>query len=86
MSDTPSNTFLEGPLWATYLKTAHPTIFVIATSGLLAVADGALLGLAKPYQFAIPMTFILTATVFAITAQRGLLRWGVFHTITGENL
>ncbi|MBZ0216361.1 MAG: MATE family efflux transporter [Fimbriimonadaceae bacterium] len=44
MPDSPSNTFLEGPLTFTYAKTALPIIFVMGMSGLLAVADALFLG------------------------------------------
>nr|WP_306267295.1 MATE family efflux transporter [Pararhizobium sp. IMCC3301] len=44
MSDTPANTFLDGPLGFTYFKTALPIIFVTEMSGLLAVADALFLG------------------------------------------
>lgn len=44
MSDTPTNSFLEGPLGVTYAKTALPIIFVMGMSGLLAVADALFLG------------------------------------------
>ena len=44
MSESPKNTFLEGPLVVTYAKTALPIIFVMAMSGLLAVADALFLG------------------------------------------
>ena len=44
MSDTPANTFLDGPLGSIYIKTALPIIFVMGMSGLLAVADALFLG------------------------------------------
>lgn len=44
MSDTPSNTFADGPLGAIYLKTALPIIFVMGMNGLLSVADAVFLG------------------------------------------
>jgi len=44
MSDTPANTFLDGPLGFIYIKTALPIIFVMGMSGLLAVADALFLG------------------------------------------
>lgn len=45
MSDTPQNTFTDGPLGAIYLKTALPIIFVMGMSGLLSVADALFLGI-----------------------------------------
>ncbi|MFQ1702158.1 MATE family efflux transporter [Loktanella agnita] len=45
MSDTPQNTFTDGPLGAIYLKTALPIIFVMAMNGLLSVADALFLGI-----------------------------------------
>lgn len=45
MSDTPTNTFTDGPLGAIYLKTALPIIFVMAMNGLLSVADALFLGI-----------------------------------------
>ena len=44
MSDTPSNTFLDGPLGLTYARTALPVIFVMAMNGVLAVSDALFLG------------------------------------------
>ena len=44
MSDAQSNTFLSGPLAATYAKTALPIILVMGMSGLLAVVDALFLG------------------------------------------
>ena len=44
MSQTPTNTFTDGPLGAIYLKTALPIIFVMSMNGLLAVADALFLG------------------------------------------
>lgn len=44
MSDTPTNTFTDGPLGAIYLKTALPIIFVMGMNGLLSVADALFLG------------------------------------------
>ncbi|MEO9821568.1 MAG: MATE family efflux transporter [Paracoccaceae bacterium] len=45
MSDTPTNTFTDGPLGTIYLKTALPIIFVMAMNGLLSVADALFLGI-----------------------------------------
>ena len=45
MSDTPTNTFINGPLGSVYLKTALPIIFVIGMNGLLSVADALFLGI-----------------------------------------
>ena len=44
MSDTPTNTFTDGPLGVIYLKTALPIIFVMGMNGLLSVADALFLG------------------------------------------
>lgn len=44
MSETPTNTFTQGPLGSIYLKTALPIIFVMGMNGLLAVADALFLG------------------------------------------
>ena len=45
MSDTPTNTFTDGPLGTIYLKTALPIILVMAMNGLLSVADALFLGI-----------------------------------------
>ncbi|MBU2982709.1 MATE family efflux transporter [Lentibacter algarum] len=45
MSDTHTNSFTDGPLGTTYLKTALPIIFVMAMNGLLSVADALFLGI-----------------------------------------
>ncbi|MGH1575700.1 MATE family efflux transporter [Planktotalea sp.] len=45
MTSEPINTFTEGPLKATYLKTALPIIFVMGMNGLLSVADALFLGI-----------------------------------------
>lgn len=45
MSDTPQNTFTDGPLGSIYLKTALPIIFVMGMNGLLSVADALFLGI-----------------------------------------
>ena len=44
MPANPSNTFLQGPLGAIYVRTALPIIFVMGMNGLLAVADALFLG------------------------------------------
>jgi len=44
MSDSPINTFTEGPLGRIFLKTSLPIIFVMSMNGLLAVADALFLG------------------------------------------
>ena len=44
MSETQPNTFLEGPLGLTYVKTAIPIIFVMGMNGLLTIADALFLG------------------------------------------
>lgn len=60
MTDTPTNTFTDGPLGLIYLKTALPIIFVMGMNGLLSVADALFLGIcAGPYTLAIPLTFLL---------------------------
>lgn len=45
MSETPQNSFTDGPLGAIYLKTALPIIFVMGMNGLLSVADALFLGI-----------------------------------------
>ena len=45
MSDSPKNSFTDGPLGAIYLKTALPIIFVMSMSGLLSLADALFLGI-----------------------------------------
>jgi putative MATE family efflux protein len=45
MSDTPTNTFTDGPLGTIYLKTALPIIVVMGMNGLLSVADALFLGI-----------------------------------------
>ena len=45
MSDTPTNTFTDGPLGTIYVKTALPIIFVMGMNGLLSVADALFLGI-----------------------------------------
>lgn len=45
VSDTPLNTFTQGPLRAVFVKTALPIIFVMSMTGLLAVADALFLGI-----------------------------------------
>ncbi|WP_099244060.1 MATE family efflux transporter [Pelagimonas phthalicica] len=45
MTETPTNTFTDGPLGKIYLKTALPIIFVMGMNGLLTVADALFLGL-----------------------------------------
>ncbi|MEP4197298.1 MAG: MATE family efflux transporter [Aliishimia sp.] len=45
MSDTPTNTFTDGPLGSIYMKTALPIIFVMGMNGLLTVADALFLGI-----------------------------------------
>lgn len=44
MSDIPRNTFTDGPLGATYARTAGPIIFVMGMNGLLSVTDALFLG------------------------------------------
>lgn len=45
MSNTPTNTFIDGALGSIYLKTALPIIFVMGMNGLLSVADALFLGI-----------------------------------------
>ncbi|MEM8732160.1 MAG: MATE family efflux transporter [Pseudomonadota bacterium] len=45
MSETPTNTFTDGPLGAIYLKTALPIILVMGMNGLLTVVDALFLGI-----------------------------------------
>ncbi|WP_299951715.1 MATE family efflux transporter [uncultured Ruegeria sp.] len=45
MTDTPTNTFTDGPLGTIYFKTALPIIFVMGMNGLLSVADALFLGI-----------------------------------------
>lgn len=44
MSESPVNTFTEGPLGRIFVKTSLPIIFVMSMNGLLAVADALFLG------------------------------------------
>ena len=45
MTDTPTNTFTNGPLGAIYVKTALPIILVMGMNGLLSVSDALFLGI-----------------------------------------
>lgn len=45
MTDTPTNTFTNGPLGAIYVKTALPIILVMGMNGLLSVTDALFLGI-----------------------------------------
>ena len=45
MTDTPTNTFTNGPLAAIYVKTALPIILVMGMNGLLSVTDALFLGI-----------------------------------------
>ncbi|SMR71783.1 putative efflux protein, MATE family [Aliiroseovarius halocynthiae] len=73
MTDTPSNTFTDGPLGAIYLKTALPIIFVMSMNGLLSVADALFLGIyvgpdalaAVTLMFPIYMLIVALSTLVA---------------------
>jgi hypothetical protein len=42
MTNSPTNTFIDGPLGTIYLKTALPIILVMGMNGLLPVANAQL--------------------------------------------
>ncbi|WP_339822522.1 MATE family efflux transporter [Sulfitobacter dubius] len=73
MSDTPTNTFTDGPLGTIYLKTALPIIFVMGMNGLLSVADALFLGIyvgpdalaAVTLMFPIYMMIVALSTLVA---------------------
>ncbi len=73
MTDTPTNTFTDGPLGAIYFKTALPIIFVMGMNGLLSVADALFLGLyvgpdalaAVTLMFPIYMLIVALSTLVA---------------------
>ncbi|MEL6736144.1 MAG: MATE family efflux transporter [Pseudomonadota bacterium] len=73
MTDTPSNTFTDGPLSSIYLKTALPIIFVMGMNGLLSVADALFLGIyvgpdalaAVTLMFPIYMLIVALSTLVA---------------------
>lgn len=73
MTDTPTNTFTDGPLSSIYLKTALPIIFVMGMNGLLSVADALFLGIyvgpdalaAVTLMFPIYMLIVALSTLVA---------------------
>jgi putative MATE family efflux protein len=73
MTDTPTNSFTDGPLGAIYLKTALPIIFVMGMNGLLSVADALFLGIyvgpdalaAVTLMFPIYMLIVALSTLVA---------------------
>ncbi|MEM5544925.1 MATE family efflux transporter [Sulfitobacter sp. AS92] len=73
MTDTPPNTFTDGPLGTIYLKTALPIIFVMGMNGLLSVADALFLGIyvgpdalaAVTLMFPIYMLIVALSTLVA---------------------
>jgi len=73
MTDSPTNTFTDGPLGAIYLKTALPIIFVMGMNGLLSVADALFLGIfvgpdalaAVTLMFPIYMLIVALSTLVA---------------------
>ncbi len=69
MSDIPENTYVSGPLGATYLKTALPIIFVMGMNGVLAVADALFLGhfVGPQALAAVTLMFPLYMLIVALT-------------------
>ena len=73
MTDTPTNTFTDGPLGTIYLKTALPIIFVMGMNGFLSVADALFLGIyvgpdalaAVTLMFPIYMLIVALSTLVA---------------------
>jgi putative MATE family efflux protein len=73
MTETPTNTFTDGPLGTIYLKTALPIIFVMGMNGLLSVADALFLGIyvgadalaAVTLMFPIYMLIVALSTLVA---------------------
>jgi putative MATE family efflux protein len=73
MTDTPPNTFTDGPLGTIYLKTALPIIFVMGMNGLLSIADALFLGIyvgpdalaAVTLMFPIYMLIVALSTLVA---------------------
>ncbi|MCG3268623.1 MATE family efflux transporter [Yoonia sp. I 8.24] len=73
MTETPTNTFTDGPLGSIYLKTALPIIFVMGMNGLLSVADALFLGIyvgpdalaAVTLMFPIYMLIVALSTLVA---------------------
>ncbi len=73
MTDSPTNTFTDGPLGAIYVKTALPIIFVMGMNGFLSVADALFLGIyvgpdalaAVTLMFPIYMLIVALSTLVA---------------------
>nr|WP_309504160.1 MATE family efflux transporter [uncultured Roseovarius sp.] len=73
MTDSPTNTFTDGPLGSIYLRTALPIIFVMGMNGLLSVADALFLGIyvgpdalaAVTLMFPIYMLIVALSTLVA---------------------
>ncbi|MCK0120452.1 MATE family efflux transporter [Loktanella sp. F6476L] len=73
MTNTPTNSFTDGPLGSVYLKTALPIIFVMGMNGLLSVADALFLGIyvgpdalaAVTLMFPIYMLIVALSTLVA---------------------
>lgn len=73
MTDTPTNTFTDGPLGTIYFRTAFPIIFVMGMNGLLSVADALFLGIyvgpdalaAVTLMFPIYMLIVALSTLVA---------------------
>ncbi len=82
MSQSPSNTYLDGPLPALFLRTALPIIFVMSMNGLLTVADALFLGhyvgqqalAAVTLMFPPYMLIVALATLVASGMSSGLAR------------
>ena len=82
-------TFLSGPLWLTYAKTALPIIFVMGMNGALAVADALFLGVfvgpeamaAVTLMFPVYMLIIASATLVSTGMSSILAR----HLGAGRN-
>jgi len=73
MTDSPTNTFTDGPLGSIYFTTALPIIFVMGMNGLLSVADALFLGIfvgpdalaAVTLMFPIYMLIVALSTLVA---------------------
>ncbi len=82
MSQSPSTTYLYGPLPALFLRTALPIIFVMSMNGLLTVADALFLGhyvgqqalAAVTLMFPPYMLIVALATLVASGMSSGLAR------------
>ena len=68
MSDLSRNPFLEGPLAATFARTALPIIFVMGMNGLLTVVDALFLGhyVGQDALAAVTVVFPLTMLIVAL--------------------